>query len=152
MSPKYVKSKTAGGMLGVEVRTLIIASWKLIATITLLILTYLGVILRDRANQDMGTPRPYCSMTFCQWYKDVDERIIKLRDVSQQLPLFPEISLLEFRSLKIPDSLHNLATNLIVGAKHSGSKYQIITNNLYARMLRPLQKWEAPLFFYVGGR
>jgi hypothetical protein len=27
----------------------------------------------------------------------------------------------------------------VVGAKHSGSKYQITANNLYTGMLRPLQ-------------
>jgi hypothetical protein len=48
-----------------------------------------------------------------KYIKDVDERSIELRDVSQHLPLFYPILPLEFRHLKIPDSLQNLATSLI---------------------------------------
>ena len=33
---------------------------------------------------------------------------------------------------------------MFVGAKHDRSQYGIITNNLYAVMLRPFQKWDAP--------
>ena len=33
---------------------------------------------------------------------------------------------------------------MFVGAKHDRSQYGIITNNLYAVMLRPLQKPDAP--------
>ncbi len=35
---------------------------------------------------------------------------------------------------------------MFVGAKHDRSQYGIITNNLYAVMLRPLQKLYAPEF------
>jgi hypothetical protein len=35
--------------------------------------------------------------------------------------------------------------NKSVGAKHDRSEYEIISNNLYAVMLRPLQKPDAPL-------
>jgi hypothetical protein len=34
--------------------------------------------------------------------------------------------------------------NMFVGAKHDRSEYKIITNNLYAVMLRPLHKPDAP--------
>ena len=33
-----------------------------------------------------------------------------------------------------------MSANISVGAKHDRSQYGIITNNLYAVMLRPLQK------------
>jgi hypothetical protein len=36
--------------------------------------------------------------------------------------------------------VHLILANMSVGAKHDRSKYEIITNNLYAVMLRPLQK------------
>ncbi|TAG89868.1 MAG: hypothetical protein EAZ19_23425 [Oscillatoriales cyanobacterium] len=39
---------------------------------------------------------------------------------------------------------------LFVGAKHDRSEYKIITNNLYAVMLRPLQKPDAPGKFEAG--
>ncbi|TAF62736.1 MAG: hypothetical protein EAZ19_01075 [Oscillatoriales cyanobacterium] len=38
-------------------------------------------------------------------------------------------------------------TNMFVGAKHDRSQYGIITNNLYAVMLRPPQKPDAPKDF-----
>ncbi|TAF90939.1 MAG: hypothetical protein EAZ49_07425 [Oscillatoriales cyanobacterium] len=40
-----------------------------------------------------------------------------------------------------------LSINMFVGAKHDRSEYKIITNNLYAVMLRPLQKPDAPICF-----
>ena len=36
--------------------------------------------------------------------------------------------------------VHLTLANMFVGAKHDRSEYGIITNNLYAVMLRPLQK------------
>jgi hypothetical protein len=36
--------------------------------------------------------------------------------------------------------------NISVGAKHDRSQYGMITNNLSAVMLRPLQKPDAPVF------
>jgi hypothetical protein len=38
---------------------------------------------------------------------------------------------------------------MFVGAKHDRSEYKIITNNLYAVMLRPLQKPDAPNIWYI---
>jgi hypothetical protein len=40
--------------------------------------------------------------------------------------------------------VHLTLANISVGAKHDRSEYKIITNNLYAVMLRPLQKPDAP--------
>ncbi|TAE10030.1 MAG: hypothetical protein EAZ60_25225 [Oscillatoriales cyanobacterium] len=37
-----------------------------------------------------------------------------------------------------------MQANISVGAKHDRSQYEMITNNLYAVMLRPLQKPDAP--------
>jgi hypothetical protein len=37
-----------------------------------------------------------------------------------------------------------MSANMFVGAKHDRSQYGIITNNLYAVMLRPLQKPDTP--------
>jgi hypothetical protein len=34
----------------------------------------------------------------------------------------------------------SMQANISVGAKHDRSQYEIITNNLYAVMLRPLQQ------------
>ena len=45
------------------------------------------------------------------------------------------------------DWVHLTLANMFVGAKHDRSQYGIITNNLYAVMLRPLQKWDAPQEF-----
>ncbi|TAG63210.1 MAG: hypothetical protein EAZ25_25160 [Oscillatoriales cyanobacterium] len=42
-----------------------------------------------------------------------------------------------------------MQANISVGAKHDRRKYGIITNNLYAVMLRPLQKPDAPDFFFL---
>jgi hypothetical protein len=39
-----------------------------------------------------------------------------------------------------------MQANISVGAKHDRSEYEMITNNLYAVMLRPLQKPDAPNF------
>jgi hypothetical protein len=39
----------------------------------------------------------------------------------------------------------HLQENISVGAKHDRNEYEIITNNLYPVMLRPLQKPDAPL-------
>jgi hypothetical protein len=39
---------------------------------------------------------------------------------------------------------------MFVGAKHDRSQYEMITNNLYAVMLRPLQKPDAPEFTSIG--
>ena len=36
--------------------------------------------------------------------------------------------------------VHLTLANMFVGAKHDRSQYEIVTNNLYAVMLRPLQK------------
>jgi hypothetical protein len=38
-----------------------------------------------------------------------------------------------------------MSANISVGAKHDRSQYRIITNNLYAVMLRPLQKTRCTL-------
>jgi hypothetical protein len=43
--------------------------------------------------------------------------------------------------------VHLVLTNMFVGAKHDRSQYGIITNNLYAVMLRPPQKPDAPKDF-----
>jgi hypothetical protein len=47
------------------------------------------------------------------------------------------------RTLVLP-RVHLVLANISVGAKHDRSQYGIITNNLYAVMLRPLQKPDAP--------
>ena len=41
--------------------------------------------------------------------------------------------------------------NISVGAKHDRSQSGIITNNLYAVMLRPLQKPDAPIDIWHDG-
>ena len=41
--------------------------------------------------------------------------------------------------------MHLCFANIFVGAKHSGSKSLLITNKLYAGMLRPYTHWDAPL-------
>jgi hypothetical protein len=41
--------------------------------------------------------------------------------------------------------MHLSLVNMCVGAKHDRSKYEIISNSLYAVMLRPLQKPDAAL-------
>ncbi|WP_293337450.1 hypothetical protein [Microcoleus sp. CAWBG58] len=43
-----------------------------------------------------------------------------------------------------PDPVHLVLENISVGAKHDRNQYGIITNNLYAVMLRPLHKPDAP--------
>jgi hypothetical protein len=40
--------------------------------------------------------------------------------------------------------------NICVGAKHDRTKYEIISNNLYAVMLRPLPNPDAPKNIYVA--
>ncbi|MGL4375664.1 MAG: DUF5615 family PIN-like protein [Microcoleaceae cyanobacterium] len=55
----------------------------------------------------------------------------------------PDDNVLEFainqnRAVLTLDRVHLIFANMSVGEKHSGSKYQITTNNLYTGMLRPL--------------
>ena len=45
-----------------------------------------------------------------------------------------------------------MSANISVGAKHDGSHYGIITNNLYAVRLRPLFKSEMHPFYILFGR
>jgi hypothetical protein len=44
----------------------------------------------------------------------------------------------------ILNRVHLGLENISVGAKHDRCEYEMITNNLYAVMLRPLQKPDAP--------
>jgi hypothetical protein len=61
-----------------------------------------------------------------------------LRTLSQHIRHFPKLlwGRLNLSFTLFFGDVYSIFANMSVGAKHSGSKYQITTNNLYTGMLR----------------